>query len=239
MSKTPTAHNSAQLGDIAPTVLMPGDPLRAKYIAETYLENYVCYNEVRGMYGYTGNYKGKRISVQGHGMGIASVGIYTYELYNFYDVKNIIRVGSSGAIQPHIQLGDIVVALGACTDSAYANQYNLPGTFAPIASYPLIESCIEEARIRKIPFHVGNVLSSDVFYNDGDTVLRKWATMGILSVEMESMGLYCNAAKANRQALCITTVSDKPLSGESMSAKERQEGFDTMIQLALSIGIQL
>lgn len=232
---TPTPHNAAHIGDIAETVIMPGDPLRAKFIAESFLENAVQYNNIRGMNGYTGTYKGRRVSVQGHGMGIPSVGIYTYELYNFYGVNRIIRVGSSGAIQLDIKLGDIVVAMGACTDSAYASQFDLPGTFAPIASFSLLEQCVDAAKNQNLQIHVGNVLSSDVFYSDNPKSWKKWADMGVLSIEMESMGLYCNAAKAGKEALCITTVSDQILTGEKASSEQRQTGFSAMIQLALDM----
>lgn len=236
---TPTPHNAAVIGDIAETVIMPGDPLRAKFIAESFLENAVQYNQIRGMNGYTGTYKGKRVSVQGHGMGIPSVGIYTYELYNFYGVNRIIRIGSSGAIRLGIELGDIVVAMGACTDSAYASQYNLPGTFAPIASFSLLERCVKTAKDKNLHLHVGNVLSSDMFYSDNQKAWQMWADMGVLSIEMESMGLYCNAAKAGKEALCITTVSDQILTGEKASAEQRQSGFSSMIELALDMILHL
>lgn len=236
---TPTPHNAAVIGDIAETVIMPGDPLRAKFIAESFLENAVQYNQIRGMNGYTGTYKGKRVSVQGHGMGIPSVGIYTYELYNFYGVNRIIRIGSSGAIRLGIELGDVVVAMGACTDSAYAAQYNLPGTFAPIASFSLLERCVKTAKDKNLHLHVGNVLSSDMFYSDNQKAWQMWADMGVLSIEMESMGLYCNAAKAGKEALCITTVSDQILTGEKASAEQRQFGFSSMIELALDMILNL
>ena len=235
MSNAPTAHNAAKLGDIAPTVIMPGDPLRATFIAENFLENVTQYNHIRGMNGYTGTYKGKKVSVQGHGMGGPSVGIYTYELFNFYDVERIIRVGSSGAMQPQLKLGDIVVAMGACTDSSYANQYHLPGTFAPIASFSLLEACVQNARKMELPIHVGNVLSSDIFYHDDPDALQKWVKMGVLTAEMESMALYCNSARAGKEALCITTVSDLPFKGEEMPAEQRQKGFHSMVELALSL----
>lgn len=232
---TPTPHNAGKLGDIAPIVLMPGDPLRAKFIAETYLTDVVQYNQVRGMNGYTGMYKGKKVSVQGHGMGIPSIGIYTYELFNFYGVDRIIRVGSAGAIQPHIKLGDIVIAMGACTDSNYAAQYGLPGSFAPICSYDLLEKAVMAAKEKNLSFYVGNILSSDIFYNSDEDALRKWAKMGVLAVEMEAAALYCNATKAGKEALCITTVSDCPFTGEAASAEQRQTGFASMIELALDI----
>ncbi|CEN93923.1 purine-nucleoside phosphorylase [Paraclostridium sordellii] len=199
MSKTnvPTAHNNAKLGDIAETILLPGDPLRAKFIAETFLDNPVMYNTVRGMYGYTGYYKGKKISVQGSGMGIPSIGIYSYELINFYGVKNLIRVGSAGAINKNLKVHDIVIGMGACTDSNYANQFNLPGIFAPIASYDLLKKSVDIANSKNINVTVGNIVSNDVFYSDsGLDNLAKWNKMGVLAVEMEAAALYMNAASS-------------------------------------------
>lgn len=219
----PTPHNNAKLGDIAETVLLPGDPLRAKYIAETFLENPVQYNTVRGMYGYTGTYKGKKISVQGSGMGIPSIGIYSYELIHFYGVKNLIRIGSAGAISEKLKPYDVVIGMGACTDSNYASQYNLPGTYAPIASYELLDKAVNAAKELNIKTTVGNILSSDVFYGEeGLEGLRKWQKMGVLAVEMESAGLYMNAARAGVNALCILTISDCPFTGQVTTAEERQ-----------------
>lgn len=238
MSKTnvPTAHNNAQLGDIAETILLPGDPLRAKFIAETFLDNPVMYNTVRGMYGYTGYYKGKKISVQGSGMGIPSIGIYSYELINFYGVKNLIRVGSAGAINENLKVHDIVIGMGACTDSNYANQFNLPGTFAPIASYDLLKKSIDIANSKNINVTVGNIVSNDVFYSDsGLDNLAKWNKMGVLAVEMESAALYMNAARAGVNALCILTISDCPFTGEECSAHERQVAFTKMMEIALEL----
>lgn len=238
MSKTnvPTAHNNAQLGDIAETILLPGDPLRAKFIAETFLDNPVMYNTVRGMYGYTGYYKGKKISVQGSGMGIPSIGIYSYELINFYGVKNLIRVGSAGAINENLKVHDIVIGMGACTDSNYANQFNLPGTFAPIASYDLLKKSIDIANSKNINVTVGNIVSNDVFYSDsGLDNLAKWNKMGVLAVEMESAALYMNAARAGVNALCILTISDCPFTGEECSAYERQVAFTKMMEIALEL----
>lgn len=231
-----TAHNSAEKGDIAKKVLMPGDPLRAKYIAETYLENPKCFNTVRNMFGYTGTYNGKEISVMGHGMGMASVGIYTYELYNFYDVEEIIRIGSAGGLAPQMDVMDIIVAMGACTDSNYAYQYNLPGTFAPIADYGLLSRAVETAKRLETEVHVGNVLSSDVFYNDDPTVGESWKKMGVLAVEMESAALYMNAARAGKKALCLLTISDLLNGGEkNLTAEERQTGFNNMMKIALEM----
>ncbi|CEQ20092.1 purine-nucleoside phosphorylase [Paraclostridium sordellii] len=238
MSKTnvPTAHNNAKLGDIAETILLPGDPLRAKFIAETFLDNPVMYNTVRGMYGYTGYYKGKKISVQGSGMGIPSIGIYSYELINFYGVKNLIRVGSAGAINENLKVHDIVIGMGACTDSNYANQFNLPGIFAPIASYDLLKKSVDIANSKNINVTVGNIVSNDVFYSDsGLDNLAKWNKMGVLAVEMEAAALYMNAARAGVNALCILTISDCPFTGEECSAHERQVSFTKMMEIALEL----
>ena len=199
MTNIPTAHNSAKAGDFAKTVLMPGDPLRAKYIAETYLENPRQVNAVRNMFGYTGTYKGKEISVMGGGMGMPSIGIYSYELFNFYDVDQVIRIGSAGAFQDNIKLMDVVIGMGACTDSNYAYQYGLPGTFAPIADYELLNRAVETAKRQGTNVVVGNVLSSDVFYNAMSNVNDLWRDMGVLAVEMEAAALYMNAAKAGRK----------------------------------------
>ena len=238
MSKTnvPTAHNNAKLGDIAETILLPGDPLRAKFIAETFLDNPVMYNTVRGMYGYTGYYKGKKISVQGSGMGIPSIGIYSYELINFYGVKNLIRVGSAGAINENLKVHDIVIGMGACTDSNYANQFNLPGIFAPIASYDLLKKSVDISNSKNINVTVGNIVSNDVFYSDsGLDNLAKWNKMGVLAVEMEAAALYMNAARAGVNALCILTISDCPFTGEECSAHERQVAFTKMMEIALEL----
>lgn len=238
MSKTnvPTAHNNAKLGDIAETILLPGDPLRAKFIAESFLDNPVMYNTVRGMYGYTGYYKGKKISVQGSGMGIPSIGIYSYELINFYGVKNLIRVGSAGAINENLKVHDIVIGMGACTDSNYANQFNLPGIFAPIASYDLLKKSVDIANSKNINVTVGNIVSNDVFYSDsGLDNLAKWNKMGVLAVEMEAAALYMNAARAGVNALCILTISDCPFTGEECSAHERQVAFTKMMEIALEL----
>ena len=230
-----TPHNAADPGQIAQTVLMPGDPLRAKFIAETYLDNAVLFTDVRNMYGYTGTYNGKPVSVMGHGMGMPSVGLYTYELYNFYNVQTIIRTGSAGGIQPDVHLCDIVIAMGACTDSAYASQYKMPGTFAPIADHSLLEKAVNAARARSLEVKVGNVISTDVFYNDDPAYNDAWKRMGILAVEMEAAALYMNAARAGRKALCILTVSDHLYSQEQLTVEERRSGFGEMIQVALDI----
>lgn len=235
MTNIPTAHNSAKAGDFAKTVLMPGDPLRAKYIAETYLENPRQVNAVRNMFGYTGTYKGKEISVMGGGMGMPSIGIYSYELFNFYDVDQVIRIGSAGAFQDNIKLMDVVIGMGACTDSNYAYQYGLPGTFAPIADYELLNRAVETAKRQGTNVVVGNVLSSDVFYNAMSNVNDLWRDMGVLAVEMEAAALYMNAAKAGKKALCILTISDHLYTGESLSAEDRQLGFGKMMEIALEL----
>lgn len=230
-----TPHNAAVEGQIAKTVLMPGDPLRAKYIAETYLEDVECFNTVRNMFGYTGTYKGKRISVMGGGMGIPSIGIYSYELYSFYGVESIIRIGSAGGMQDDVKLRDIVIGMGACTDSNYASQYGLQGTFAPIASYELVEKAVNVAREKDIKAVVGNVLSSDIFYNADKSANQKWRDMGVLCVEMEAAGLYMNAAKLGKKALAILTISDHLYTGEELSAEDRQNTFNDMMEIALEM----
>ena len=228
----PTPHNNAKKGDIAKTVLMPGDPLRAKFIAENYLENPVCYNEVRGMLGYTGTYKGVPVSVQGSGMGMPSIGIYSWELFNEYGVENIIRVGTAGAVADSVQLRDVVIGMSASTNSAYASQYRLPGTYAPTASWSLLSAAVKAAEAKGNSFHVGNILSSDTFYDDADS-LADWQKMNVLAIEMEAAALYMNAARAGKNALCILTVSDCPLKGLSTTAEERQTTFRDMMEIAL------
>lgn len=231
----PTPHISAKAGDFAKTVLMPGDPLRAEFIAKTYLENAVLVNNVRGVQGYTGYYKGKRVSVMASGMGQPSIGIYSYELFNFYGVESIIRVGSCGAFSPELHARDIIVAMGACTNGNYASQYNLPGTFCPIASYDLVRKAVEECEKAGVNFRVGNILSSDMFYDDANSGMQ-WSKMGVLGVEMESAALYCNAARAGKKALCICTVSDSFIHPEdNTTAEERQNSFTKMMEIALAI----
>lgn len=230
----PTPHISAKAGDFAPTVLMPGDPLRAKYIAEHYLENPVLVNNVRGVQGYTGTYKGKRVSVMASGMGIPSIGIYSYELFNFYGVENIIRIGSAGAIHPDLKLRNLVFGQGACTNSNFAHQFGMPGTIAPICSYDLLEKAVSKAKELGYTYKVGNILSSDTFYDAG-AGSAVWGKMGVLAVEMESAALYLNAARAGKNALCICTISDHLLTGEELSSEERQNSFHEMMVLALEI----
>lgn len=232
-----TPHNGAEIGAIAQTVLMPGDPLRAQFIAENFLESPVCYNRVRGMFGYTGTYRGVPVSVQGSGMGMPSIGIYSYELYHIYGVERILRVGTAGGVANHIQLRDVVLGQAACTDSNFADQYDLPGTYAPIASFHLLQKAVQAAQTLEIPVHVGNLLSTDVFYCT-PSPLPKWAAMGVLATEMEAAALYMNAAAAGREALCIVTISDCPLRGESTTAQERQDSFTDMMRIALETAIR-
>ncbi len=231
----PTPHNGAKAGEIAKTVLMPGDPLRAKFIADTYLEDVVCFNTVRNMLGYTGTYHGKRVSVMGGGMGMPSIGIYSYELYHFYDVDNIIRIGSAGGIAESIKLRDIVIGMGASTNSNFAAQYQLPGTYAPIADFELMRKAVEAAEKMNIKTVVGNVLSSDTFYDDNKDANSLWRKMNILCVEMEAAALYMNAARAGKKALAILTISDHVFTGESLSAEDRQLTFRDMMEIALEI----
>lgn len=238
MATTPTPHNGAIEGDIAKTVLMPGDPLRAKFIADTYLEDVRCFNTVRNMLGYTGTYQGVPVSVMGGGMGMPSIGIYSYELFNFYGVESIIRVGSAGGIADEVKVRDVVAGMGACTNSNYAHQYQLPGTYAPIASFDLLERAVAAGRDQGVELKVGNVLSSDTFYDDNDQATISWQKMGVLAVEMEAAALYMNAARANKKALCLLTISDLPLKGESLSAEERQTSFTQMMEIALAVAIQ-
>lgn len=235
MGKTPTPHNNAKKGEFAKTVLMPGDPLRAKHIAETYLENPRQLTAIRNMFGYTGTYQRKEISVMGSGMGMPSMGIYSYELFNFYDVDNIVRIGSAGALQEHMKLMDVVIGMGACTDSNFAAQYGLPGTFAPIADYELLSRAVQIGKEQGTNIVVGNILSSDIFYNASGNVNGLWKAMGVLAVEMEAAALYMNAAKAGKKALCMLTISDQLCTGEALNAQERQIGFGKMMEIALAL----
>ena len=234
MSNTPTPHIGAKLGDIAETVIMAGDPLRVKLMAERFLENPVCFNEVRGMLGYTGTYKGKRVSVMGHGMGMASIGIYTYELYNFYDVKTIIRVGSAGSINKDLHVGDLALAMGCCTNSNFAAQFELPGVYAPIADFGLLRAAVDSCEKMGYKYMVGNVVSSDMFYSENPHT-DKWINMGVLAVEMEIAALYMNAARAGKRALGLLTISDHILTGEATTAEERQNTFTKMMDVAFSL----
>ena len=229
----PTPHNSASKGDFAKTVLMPGDPLRAKFIAEKFLENPVLVNNVRGVQGYTGYWKGARVSVQASGMGIPSIGIYAWELYTQYDVENIIRVGSAGGMADDLKLMDVVAALGACTDSNFAHQFGLKGTFAPTADWTLLKTAMDAAAARGVDMRAGNVLSSDNFYNDGSDGPDQWKKMGVLAVEMEAAGLYLTAARCGKRALCLCTISDHIYRPEELSPEQRQTSFNEMIEIAL------
>ena len=234
MANTPTAHNAAVEGQIAKTVLMPGDPLRAKLLADTYLENVEQFNTVRNMFGYTGTYKGKPVSVMGSGMGMPSIGIYSYELFNFYGVDNILRIGSAGGLAPEVKLRDIVIGMASSTDSNYPAQYGMSGTIAPTADFGLLSKAVSGAEKLGYPVRVGNILASDVFYAADDS-LPKWASMGVLAVEMESAALYLNAMHARKHALTLLTISDLPLTGEALSAEERQTSFTQMMEVALSV----
>ncbi len=242
----PTPHIDALPEDFAKTVLMPGDPLRAKFIAENYLTDPKLVNNVRGVQGYTGTYEGVRVSVMGSGMGMPSIGIYTYELFNFFGVENIIRIGSAGGLNEKMKVNSVVAAIGACTNSNFAHTFNLPGTFAPTADYGLLNTCVETGKELGTKVNVGNVLSSDVFYKDGDhdfgsglSNVERWAKMGVLAEEMEAAALYMNAARAGKKGLCVCTVSDNLVTGESISAAERETSFDTMITLVLKTAAKL
>ena len=238
MANTPTPHIEAKEGDFARTVLMPGDPLRAKFIAETYLENVRCVNQVRGMLGYTGTYKGKEVSVMGSGMGMPSIGIYSYELFNFYGVDNIIRVGSAGAIQDDINLMDVVIGMGASMVSDFVDQFGCPGHLAPLADYHLLSTAVESAKDLGTEVKVGNILSEDAFYNDRSNSKDCFKKMGVMAVEMESGALYLNAARAGKHALCILTISDHIYRPEELTSEERQLGFGKMIEIALETAIR-
>ena len=230
-----TPHIAAEKGAFAKTVLMPGDPLRSEFIAKTYLENAVLVNDVRGVHGYTGEYKGKRVSVMASGMGQPAIGIYSYELYNFFDVENIIRVGTCGSYDPDLHLKDIIIAMGSCTDSNFAAQYRLPGTFCPIADFDLVRRAADECARLGVNYKVGNIFSSDHFYEDDNSGMT-WAKMGVLGVEMESAALYCNAARAGKRALCICTVSDSFVHKDELcTVEERQFAFTKMMEVALEI----
>lgn len=235
----PTPHISAQKGDFAKTVLMPGDPLRAKFIAETFLEEARLVNNVRGIGGYTGFYQGKRVSVMASGMGMPSMGIYSYELFRFYEVDHIIRIGTAGAIRADLKLRDVVAGMGACTNSSFAQQYQLPGDYAPIASYRMLKTAVDTAKQLGIDLIVGNLYSSDTFYDEREDGLLRWKKMGVLAIEMEAAALYMNAALTGKEALAICTISDCPLTGESSSSEERQTSFTQMMEIALQTAIRL
>ena len=245
MLKTPTPHINAQPGDFGKTVLMPGDPLRAKFIAENFLENPVLVNNVRGVQGHTGYYKGVKVSVMASGMGMPTIGIYSHELFNFFGVENIIRVGSAGSIQDHVNLYDLVLAQGACTDSNFAHQFHFPGTFAPIADFELLSAAVEAAKAAGATYHVGNVNSSDVFYGDhaevpaGLDTLYNQKKMGVMALEMEAAALYMNAARYGKRALCICTISDHIITGEVTTSEERQNAFTPLMKVALDTAVAM
>lgn len=233
-----TPHNSAKPGDFAKTVLMPGDPLRAKFIAETFLTDAKLVNNVRGVQGYTGAYQGVPVSVMASGMGMPSIGIYSYELYSQYGVENIMRIGSAGAISGKLKLRDVVAAQGACTNSNFVHQYGLPGAFAPIADFTLLETAVSVAREMGVEMPVGNLLSSDTFYDASNSTM-KWAEMGVLAVEMEAAALYMTAAKLGKRALAICSISDSIVTGEELSAEDRQNTFTTMMEIALKTAVKM
>ena len=235
----PTPHIKATPADFAPTVLMPGDPLRAKFVAENFLTDARLVNNIRGIQGYTGTYKGIPVSVMASGMGMPSIGIYSYELYNFFGVENIIRIGSAGGLADDIRLRDIIIGMGACTNSAYQNQYNLNGSFAPIASFDLLRRAVAQCEALGVRYKVGNLLSSDVFYHADPTFNNGWYKMGVLGVEMEAAALYMNAAAAGKNALAICTVSDHILRGEALDADARQNTFTDMMSVALNVAASM
>ena len=239
MANYPTPHIHAKPGDFGKTVLMPGDPLRSKFIAENFLENAVLVNNVRGIHGYTGTYRGVKVSVMASGMGMPSIGIYSWELFTIFGVENIMRIGSTGAMQENINLRDIVIGQGACTDSSWAGQYHLPGTFAPIADYTLLSQAVAAAAANGVTLHVGNVLSADNFYDDGSDGPDQWKKMGVLAVEMEAAGLYMNAARAGKRALGLFTISDHIYRAEELTSEQRQNSFVQMITIALDTAVNM
>ena len=234
-----TPHIKANPSDFAKTVLMPGDPLRSKFVAENFLEDARLINNVRGIQGYTGLYRGVPVSVMASGMGMPSMGIYSYELFNFFGVENIIRIGSIGALADKVNLRDIIIGMGACTNSAYATQYSLGGSFAPIADFSLIQLAVKEAAALGVPYHVGNVLSSDVFYNADEGFNERWKKLGVLGIEMEAAALYMNAAAAGGRALAICTVSDHIIRAEALDSDARQSSFTDMMKIALAVASEI
>ena len=235
-SKIPTPHIGAGKGEIAQTILLPGDPLRAKYIADNFLTDVTQFNATRNMLGFTGQYKGRPVSVMGTGMGCPSMGIYSYELIHFYGCKNLIRIGTAGAMRPEVKVRDIVFGMGACTTSNYVKQFRLPGDYSCVCSYELLSRAVKAAEDRGLSYHVGNILSSDMFYDpDIPAVGTSWDRMGVLAVEMESAALYSNAAYGGANALCILTISDSMITGEATTAQERQTSFTSMMEVALEL----
>ena len=239
MAKYPTPHINAKPEDFAKTVLMPGDPLRSAFVAKEFLDGAVLVNNVRGVQGYTGTYKGERVSVMASGMGIPSIGIYSYELYNCFDVENIIRIGSIGALADKVKLRDIIIGMSASTDSAFADQFGFPGRIAPTADFDMLSVAVEEAKKSGASYHVGNIVSADAFYNHTPNVNEKWRDMGALGVEMEAAGLYLTATASKKRALAICTVSDHIFRGEALPASERQTSFTEMMEIALNTAIKL
>ncbi|MGI5967962.1 MAG: purine-nucleoside phosphorylase [Anaerotruncus rubiinfantis] len=237
--KYPTPHINARPGDFAETVLMPGDPLRSRFIAENFLEHPRLVNDVRGVQGYTGVYKGTQVSVMASGMGMPSMGIYSYELYTVFGVEHILRIGSAGSMQLDVKVRDLVLGMGASTNSAFARQFGLPGDFAPLADYRMLHKAVKACKALKVPYHVGNILSSDTFYNEDETAGEQWAKMGVLAVEMEAAALYMTAARCGKQALALLTVSDNVRTGEATTAEERQNSFTQMIEAALETAAAL
>lgn len=233
-----TPHNQASEGAFAKTVLMPGDPLRAKFIAENFLTDVVQVNSVRNMLGYTGYYKGKKVSVMGSGMGMPSIGIYSHELYSFYGVEKIIRIGTCGAYAPECKVFDLILAQGACTNSNWAHQFALPGVLSAISDFDMLIDAYKIAKENNMNVHVGNILSSDIFYNDQEEVWKKWAKIGCLGVEMESYALYTTAANLHKKALCILTVSDSFITHEETTPEQRQTSFKDMMKVALEVAIK-
>ena len=236
----PTPHIAAKKEDIAKTVLMPGDPLRAKFIAETFLTDPVLVNNVRGVQGHTGTWKGVPVTVMASGMGMPAIGIYSWELFNFYDVDNIIRIGSAGALRDDLKLMDIVAGQGACTNSGYGDQFGLPGTFAPVADFTLLSAAVEAGREHGVDVKVGNILSSDNFYYaEGSNYSDLWKRMGVLAVEMEAAALYMNAAYAGKRGLCLCTISDHLYRDEALSSEDRQNSFTQMMEIALDTAVKM
>jgi purine-nucleoside phosphorylase len=233
----PTPHINARPEDIAKTVLMPGDPKRSEFVAKNFLDSPKLFNSVRGVSGYTGSWKGVPVSVMASGMGMPSIGIYSYELYHAFDVENIIRIGSAGAMSEKVKVRDLVFGMGACTDSAYGKQFDLPGTFSAVCDYSLLEGAIDIAKKRGSRYHVGNILSSDRFYSDNPNDNLAWRKMGVLAVEMEAAALYMNAARAGKRALAICTISDSLITGEALPAEEREKSFTEMMELSLDLAI--
>ncbi len=239
MANYPTPHINASPADFGKTVLMPGDPLRAKFIAETYLDSPVLVNNVRGIQGYTGTYNGVRVSVMASGMGMPSMGIYSYELYNIFGVENIMRIGSAGSLHEDVHVRDLVFGMAASTNSNYARQFGIPGTIAPVADYTMLRTAVAAAEAHGARYHVGNILSSDTFYDDDAGANEKWRRMGVMCIEMEAAALYLNAAKAGKRALALLTISDHLVTGEATTAEERQTSFTQMMEVALDTAVRL